>query len=102
MSTTLTPASLVTAQQKQQFKDDGYFILENCVPPERLEILRDNCQFFMDEVNAEMDAKNVDRIGINARGKRYFNNLCYKKKPIMGRFIFSDLMAEICRATIGE
>jgi len=102
MSATLAPTSLVTEQQKQQFKDEGYFVIESCVPPEHLEILRENCQFFIDEVNAEMDAKGVDRISINARGKRYFRSLCYQKKPIMGRFIFSDLMADICRATIGD
>jgi ectoine hydroxylase-related dioxygenase (phytanoyl-CoA dioxygenase family) len=102
MSTTLAPAQLVSEQQKQQFKDDGYFILERCVPEEHLEMLRDNCQGFIDEADAEMTAKGVDRIHINARGKRYFVPYCYKKKPSMGRFVFSELMAEICRATIGN
>jgi len=102
MSATLTAPSLVSEKQKQQFKDEGYFILENCVPSEHLELLRDNCQSFIDDVNAEMDAKGVDRLGISARGKRYFVSGCYKKKPVMGRFIFSDLMADICRATLGD
>ena len=102
MSTALASKQIVTEQHKQQFKDDGYFILERCVPDEHLEMLRANCQGFMDELDAEMDAKGVDRIGISARGKRYFANHCYPKKPSMGRFIFSDLMAQICRATIGD
>ena len=102
MSTTLTEKSLVTEQQKQQFKDEGYFILENCVPKEHLELLRSNCQFFMKRLDDQMDAKGVDRIGINAKGKRYFAYGCCKEKPEMGKFVFSDLMADVCRATIGD
>ena len=94
--------SLVTEQQRQQFKDEGYFILEKCIPPEHLKLLRDNCQSFVEDMEAEMDARGEDRIGLNARGKRYFVSVCYKKRPVMGRFIFSDLMADICRATIGD
>src|SRR5271163_4494194 len=98
MSTTLTEKEIVTDKQKQQFKDEGYFILERCIPEEHLEMLRDNCQEFIQAIDADMAAKGVDRIGINAKGKRYFANDCYKKKPSMGRFIFSDLMADVCRA----
>lgn len=102
MSTTLIEKPVITEKQKQQFKDEGYFILENCVPAEHLEMLRDNCQDFISAIDADMDAKGVDRIGINARGKRYFAAYCYQKKPVMGQFVFSDLMAEVCRATIGD
>jgi ectoine hydroxylase-related dioxygenase (phytanoyl-CoA dioxygenase family) len=102
MSTTLAEKPIITDQQKQQFKDEGYLLLESCVSAEHLEMLRSNCQGFMDALDAEMTAKGVDRIGINAKGKRYFANDCYKKKPSMGRFIFSELMAEVCRATIGN
>lgn len=102
MSTTLAEKSLVTEQQKQQFKDEGYFILENCVPKEHLELLRSNCQFFMKRLDDQMDAKGVDRIGISAKGKRYFAYACCKEKPEMGKFVFSELMADICRATIGD
>ena len=100
MSTTLTHP-LITEIQKQQFKEDGYFVLERCVPAEHIELMRANCQMFMDKVDAEMDEKGVDRLGLNAKGKRYFAHNCYKQSPALGEFIFSDLMAEICRATIG-
>ncbi len=102
MSATLTVNNVVTEEQKRQFQEEGYFVLERCVPKEHLEILRGNCQEFMDAMDAEMEAKGVERIGINAKGKRYFVSHCYKKKPSMGRFIFSELMAEICRATLGD
>ena len=101
MSATLT-SSVVTEQQKQQFKDEGYMILERVIPEEHLEMLRNNCQSFIDAADAEMDAKGVDRLHINAKGKRYFVPYCYQKKPEMGNFVFSDLMADVCRATLGD
>jgi len=101
MNTTLETPSLVTSRQTQQFRDDGYFILERCLPEKHLELLRDHCQFFIDEADAKMAAEGVERLGLCARGKRYFVSECYKKKPALGDFIFSDLMADICRATIG-
>jgi ectoine hydroxylase-related dioxygenase (phytanoyl-CoA dioxygenase family) len=98
---TITAIPTITEQQKKQFKDEGYMILERCVPEEHLELLRSSCQGLIDEVDAEMDAKGVERLGINAKGKRYFIQ-GYKKVPALGRFIFSDLMAEVCRATLGD
>jgi hypothetical protein len=101
MSTTPIERELVTEQQKQQYRDEGYFFLERCVPEEYLELLRGNCQGVMDEIDRDMDAKGVDRVGLCAKGKRYFGG-GYRSNPSIGRFIFSDLMAEICRATIGN
>jgi ectoine hydroxylase-related dioxygenase (phytanoyl-CoA dioxygenase family) len=102
MNTTLTEKEIVTEDQRCQFKEEGYFILENCVPKEHLELLRGNCEGFIRDLDAQMDAKGVERIGISAKGKRYFANDCYKKKPVMGRFVFSNFMAQVCRATLGE
>ena len=101
MRSTLTATPFVTEQQRQQFREEGYFVLKNVVPVGHLELLRDHCQEFIDDADAEMDAKGVTRSGLDAKGKRYFVANCYQKKPVMGRFIFSELMAEICRATIG-
>ncbi len=101
MSTTLASQPIITETQKQQFQDEGYFVLERCVPREHLDLMRDNCQGFIDAADADMAGKGVDRLGLNAKGKRYFVHNCYQKAPVLGEFIFSDLMAEICRATIG-
>ena len=49
-----------------------------------------------------MDDAGVDRIGINARGKRYFSNMIYQDRPELRQFLFSDTMAQICRATLGD
>ncbi|CAN5805956.1 hypothetical protein BH09VER1_BH09VER1_49940 [soil metagenome] len=97
-----TPVPHVTEQQKQQFQDEGYFILERCVSEEHLALLRSNCQFRTDALDAEMREKGVDREELNAVGRRYFVPRCYQQKPELGQFTFGELMAEICRATIGD
>lgn len=102
MNTSILTQSIVTPEQKQQFQDEGYFILERVAPEEHLECLRRNCQQFINEADAEMEAAKVDRIGLNSRGRRYFASRCYEKKPELGSFIFSELMADICRATLGD
>jgi ectoine hydroxylase-related dioxygenase (phytanoyl-CoA dioxygenase family) len=94
-------ASLITQEQKQQYKDEGYFILERVIPDEHLELLRGECQRFIDLENAYMDRMKTDVDGLNHRHKRYFVYDCWKKSDRLGEFIFSDLMADICRATIG-
>jgi ectoine hydroxylase-related dioxygenase (phytanoyl-CoA dioxygenase family) len=94
-------ASLITEEQKQQYKDEGYFILERVIPDEHLELLRGECQRFIDLENAYMDKMKTDVDGLNHRHKRYFVFDCWQKSKRLGEFIFSDLTAEICRATIG-
>ncbi len=98
---TLT-APLISDEQKQQFRDEGYFVLERCVPEEHVQLLRDNCQSFIEAADARMIAQGVERIGLDALGKRYFVSRCYEQRPGLGQFIFSELMAEVCRATIGD
>jgi len=102
MSTIAPSKPIITEAQKKQFQEEGYFILERCVPEEHLQLLRDNCQYFIDKADAEMAAKGVERSGINAKGKRYFASYAYRDKPALGRFVFGELMAEICKATIGD
>jgi len=99
----IAPAKpIITDAKKQQFREDGYFVLERCVSEEHLQLMRDNCKEFIDAADAVMKAQGVERLGLNAVGKRYFAHDCYKQKPELGNFIFSELMAEVCRATIGD
>ncbi len=99
MSVTYT--SVITDELKQQFRDEGYFILPGVLPAEHLELLRSECGGFIDRMNARMDEQGTDVLGINHRNKRYFVSNCYAQRPILGKFIFSELMAEVCRATLG-
>ena len=96
MTTTITEA------QKQQYHDEGYMILENVIPKDHLDMLRDECARYIDEIDADMTAQGVDKVGLNHRGKRYFIHSKYKESGKMAEFVFSDLMADICRSALGE
>ena len=91
----------VTEEHKKQFQNEGYFILKNVMPPEHLQLLRDECQRFIDLENARMDADKTDVHGINHRNKRYFVAYACQNSQRIPEFVYSDLMAEICRATLG-
>lgn len=93
---------LVTQEMLEQYRDEGYFVLERALSEEQLELLRGGAQYSVDKLDAAMDEAGVDRIGINARGKRYFSNFIYQDRPELRQFLFSDTMAEICRAVLGE
>ena len=100
MTTTLTIPQ-ITDEQKQHYKKEGYFILERCVPEEYLEMLRMDCKVRVDAIEADMASQGVERLGLNKKGSRYFAAFCYRETPALGEFVFGDLMAEVCEATIG-
>ena len=72
---------LVTPEMRAQYEKEGYFVLERVLTAEQLELLRSGAQYSIDKLDAAMDEAGVDRIGINARGKRYFSNMIYKDRP---------------------
>lgn len=95
-------ATSITEQHRQQYRDEGYFILEGAVPEEHLRILRDSCDHLIDLMHQEMDRLGTDHIHISHRGKRYHIAKQYDKPPRLHEYVFSPLMAEVCRATVGE
>ena len=95
-------SALVTEAQKRQYQDEGYFLLENVIPSEHLQNLREEAQRFIDDMDAEMDRQGVTTLGISHKGNRYFIPFTYEKSAKNRAFIFSPLMAEVCRATVGE
>ncbi len=92
----------ITNEQRQQFEQEGYFVLESVIPNHFLQLLRGECQNFIDRMNAEMDRQDTDVIGINHRHKRYFVANCFRQQPKLREFLFSDMMSDICRATLGD
>jgi ectoine hydroxylase-related dioxygenase (phytanoyl-CoA dioxygenase family) len=87
--------------QKQQYQDEGYFFLERVIPEVDLEMLREECQYSIDKLHAEMDAASTDVVGLSHRHRRYFTGMFCHESPRLHAFVRSELMAEICRATIG-
>ena len=69
---------------------------------DHLALLRREAQYSIERMDAQMDAAKTDVIGINHRGKRYFSSNVFIERPELRRFLFSDLMADVCRATLGD
>lgn len=76
-------------------------MLKGVVPAAHLALLREVCMQFIAAHDAEMDAAGVTQQGINIRGNRYFIANRHKGTRLT-EFIYSDLMAEVCRATLGD
>ena len=92
----------ITNVHRTQFLEEGYFILERAVPEEQLAILRDSCDCLIEAMHAEMDRLGTNHIHISHRSKRYHIAKQYDQSPRLDEFVFSELMAEICRATLGD
>ena len=93
---------VVSDRQKTQYREEGYFILEQALPNDAIKTLRLECQTFIDQMNAEMDRAGTDTIGINHRDRRYFIAQPSLQSVAIRSIYFSGLFAEICRATIGD
>jgi ectoine hydroxylase-related dioxygenase (phytanoyl-CoA dioxygenase family) len=93
--------SVVTEAQQQQYREEGFFVLERVLSDQQLELLRTFAQGAMHQIDARMDDAGVDVLGLNHRRQRYFANGMAKTEPGLRAFVFGDLMADICRAALG-
>jgi ectoine hydroxylase-related dioxygenase (phytanoyl-CoA dioxygenase family) len=94
-------APQITTEHVRRFRDEGFFVLESVLPHTELELLRSECQRFIDERDREMDRLGVDKLDLDHRGSRYFVH-AYGQSPDIERFLRSDFMVEIARAALGD
>jgi ectoine hydroxylase-related dioxygenase (phytanoyl-CoA dioxygenase family) len=94
-------AMSLTKEQVQQYRDEGFFVLEEVLPADDLNALRGECQRFIDERDREMDRLGVDTLDLDHRGSRYFVHAYGKSRPVE-RFLSSSLMVEIAQAALGD
>src|SRR6266498_4361091 len=94
-------APQITTEHVRRFRDEGFFVLESVLPGTELELLRSECQRFVDERDREMDRLGVDKLDLDHRGSRYFVH-AYGKSPGIERFLRSDFMVAIARAALGD
>ena len=87
---------------RRGYATDGYFILPAVIPSEHLELLRRVSRQAIADMDAEMDRQGTAVLGINHKGKRYFVGQSWRQHPELGDFLFSDLMADIARVTLGD
>ena len=104
MSQTLSSPtnSVVTDAHRQQFEEQGFFVLEGVVPAQHLQLLRDKVQQNIERLDTRMDAEGVTKMGINHKGSRYFVQPYKDGDTEVAEFIFSDVMADVTRATLGD
>ena len=93
---------MITDEQRQLYRTEGYMILPGVIPPDMLNMLREECSYYLGYYDSIMDAKGVKTENISHRGKRYFINNRYRLSNRLYQFIFSNLMAEVARSTIGD
>src|SRR5687768_2597315 len=91
----------ITDQHRERYVRDGFFVLERAISPSHLELLRNESDHFLARIHAEMDAAGTDTLPGCQRGKRYFIANRYQEAERLHEFLFGDLMADVCRATIG-
>jgi len=92
----------ITPEHQQQYREEGYFVLPGVISEADLRMLRAECDRFIDLINGEMDRAGTHVQGLNHRDSRYFIAKRHAESEYLPRFLFSDLMAGICRATLGE
>ena len=91
---------MITAAQRRQYQQDGYFVLDRVIPPDHLDTLRRELDAAIERVHQQMDEQKTDVLGINHRNRRYFVTL-FRETGKLAEFLFSDYMEQIVRATIG-
>ena len=91
--------AIVTDEQRDQFHRQGYMVIENAIPQDMLQMMREECSYFIGYQDALMDKAGESVHGITHRSKRYFIGNRYRQSRRMWRFIYSDAMAEIARAS---
>ena len=94
--------NMVFEYQRAQFAHFGYAVFDNVLEGEPLALLREQCAAFIAREDARMEAAGVEQMGLNQKGKRYFANECQREQPALRSVLFSSIMAEICRATLGD
>ncbi len=92
----------VTTAQIEQYRTQGYFILENVIPADQLEDLREECERLVQAVDREMENAGKTSQGITHYKKRYFIGNRGQESTKISRFIFGDVMAEVAHAVLGN
>ena len=88
--------------QRGQFAAEGFAVFDSVLSGPLLDLLREQCAGFVAREDRRMDEAGVDQLGISHRGRRYFANECQREQPVLRQALFSPIMADICRATLGQ
>lgn len=114
---------LISEDNRRQFLQEGYFLLPEAIEKSTLDALCNVCDYCIEEFNTSdridesenssshegelytrvtTDGKQFQTSVLNIRNSRYFLEQRHHEHPDLAEFIFGQLMAEICKATIGQ
>lgn len=97
-----TMTNIISEEQIEQFERDGFVILKNVIPLELIEKIQSECERFIKEKDAEMDAKGVEVDEINHKGKRYFIAMKNKDSEPMQELLYGKELEAITRGILGD
>lgn len=92
----------VTQQHIDEFNGRGFTIFEDVIDEATLTMLREECAYFLGYMDASMDARGKETLGITHRGKRYFISNLYRQSRRLPGFLYGQMMAELTRGLLGE
>ena len=96
-------AVTVTSAQREQFRREGYFVVEGALDAELLGIARSACDRARAALEGDMRERGENRHdNISILGSRYFLRKSRERYPEIRRVLFNDTTAALCRATIGD
>jgi ectoine hydroxylase-related dioxygenase (phytanoyl-CoA dioxygenase family) len=95
------PVPQITPAHVRRFLDEGWFVVESALAASVLENLRSECRRLVVARDAEMTRLGVDTLDLCHRGRRYFIHT-YGTSRAVRQFLFSDLMAHIAQAVLGD
>jgi ectoine hydroxylase-related dioxygenase (phytanoyl-CoA dioxygenase family) len=93
---------LVANTDREQFRDEGYFVLEGAIPAATLAALRKECQKLLDEQMMLMDRVGTDTLGLSHRNKRYSLPCRHEENPEIEQFLFGETMQGIVGSALGS
>jgi len=92
----------LTAQQVRDYHEHGWTLVPSALSVGFLTMLRANADDAVARVHADMDRMGKDVVDVNMRGKRYFITNPSEHRSVIYDFIYSPMMAGICRQLLGD
>lgn len=92
---------IVTATHAESFREHGYFVLDRVVDDATLEVLRREADRGIEEEAAALRRDDPRFVPVSSLDDRYVISGRAAKAPAIRALLLGELMADICRSTIG-
>lgn len=86
----------------EQFRAEGYCVLERLIPEEHLATLVDACEAYLAMQIADMERAGANVLGLSHKHERYFLSCRSDESSAMARFLFGELMADVVGSLLGD